>query len=106
MLTVALLEYRHKGFRNISFTPSAKLSICCARPTYIDAKVDRTGESNILGRGPHSCVREEESHGRQSTDNHGIPSSKYRKIAQISGQHRAEDADRIGDHVVAPGCVC
>lgn len=71
----------------------------------IDGEVNGTGEADVLGGGAHRRVREEESHGDQSADDHGIPAAEILPVAQEARGDGAEDAHGVCDHVVPPRVV-
>lgn len=72
--------------------------------TVVDIQCERNdaAEGNVLSRCAHSCVGEEEDHGEESTDSHGVLPTQRLEVAHETSSDRTEDASDTAQHVVSP----
>jgi hypothetical protein len=67
------------------------------------AEADGAGEAQVLGVALDFCVREEESHGDESADDHcAAAAPEVLGPAHVACQDGAWDGAQIGDGIVAP----
>lgn len=71
----------------------------------VDAEVDGTSEAQILSCSPDRTIREEEGHGKQSTNGHRVLPAKHMPVAHEASQDRSKDTTCVRDEVVAPRVV-
>ena len=68
----------------------------------IHEEVNRASKGDVLGRSPHSRISEEERHGTDCTDGHGVLSTEPLEITHESSGNGSKDAHRVSDHVISP----
>lgn len=70
----------------------------------VQAEVDDAREHDILNVSPHLRVCEEERHGYQRANNHGVLSAKT-GVTQIASNYWTPDSAEIHERIIAPGYV-
>ena len=69
----------------------------------VEAEVDEACEGDVLIAGLDSGVTEEERHGEEGADYHGVLAAEKLGVAHITCQEGTKDAAHVGESVVAPG---
>ena len=68
----------------------------------VETASNQAAENNVLGVGPDGGVGEEESHGQQSANGHGVLASKQLGVAHKTGEDGTGDTADVGQSIVAP----